>query len=94
MRRCRSLIAMQQWGLHWYFNNLSQVNKRGLAENDFPWDHQANEFAKNYEYGEGALPVCDDLSSRSGLLAVTSCLTDNDIGDIVTALKKVAKALF
>ena len=87
-------LTMQQWGLHWYFNNLSLVNKRGLAGNDFPWDHQSNEFAKNYEYAKGTLPVCDDLSSRSGLLAIASCLTDDDIYDIVTAFKKVAKALF
>jgi len=86
-------LAMENWGLHWYFNNKSLVNRRSLHENGWPWTLSQNDFADKYEYGKGTLPVCDDLAARSSILKVASCLTKEDIDDIVTAFKKVARHL-
>ena len=83
-------ITMEEWGLHWYFNNKSLVKKRSLHENGWPWSLSENRFASGYQYARGTLPVCDDLASRSGLFKIPSCLTDEDIEDIVLSFKKVA----
>ena len=86
-------ITMNEWGLHWYFNNKSLINKKSLHENGWPWSLSANKFAAEYNYGRGTLPICDDLASRSGLFKIPSCLTDDDIEDIILAFKKVANHL-
>ncbi len=79
--------------LHWHWNNPSLVNKRGLNAAGWPWVDSANAFAAEYSYERGTLPNCDDLASRSLLLAIASCLTKDDERDIVEAYKKVANAL-
>ena len=86
-------ITMEEWGLHWYFNNKSLVNKKSLHENGWPWSLSENRFASGYQYASGTLPVCDDLASRSGLFKIPSCLTDEDIEDIILSFKKVANHL-
>jgi len=83
-------VAMEQFGLHWYFNNQSLTNRRSLGPDGAPWSHPANAFAAKYNYARGALPVCDDLAARSVLLTIASCLTPSDCKDIVTAYRKVA----
>ena len=52
-----------------------------------------NAFAAEIDYSRGILPTCDDLSERAAILAVASCLTDTDVDDIVTAFRKVARAV-
>jgi len=86
-------VTMEQWGLHWYFNNASLVNRRSLAPDGWPWTLPANAFAKDYAYDRGALEVCDDLASRSALLTIASCLDEQDVASIITAFRKVAAAL-
>jgi dTDP-4-amino-4,6-dideoxygalactose transaminase len=86
-------IPMSEWGLHWYFNNLSLINKRSLSPDGFPWTHPANAFAKNYDYAKGALPYCDDMADRAALLTIASVLTDRDVDDIVAAFHKVARVI-
>ncbi|NIA12826.1 MAG: DegT/DnrJ/EryC1/StrS aminotransferase [Nitrospiraceae bacterium] len=86
-------IAMENWGLHWHWNNLSLVNRRGQSNTGRPWTDPANAFANEYSYERGACPNCDDLASRSILLTIASCLTQGDVSDIVEAYKKVANAL-
>ena len=86
-------ISMREWGLHWYFNNKSLVNRRSLHSSGWPWTLPMNAFASSYAYGKGALPVCDDYADRGGMLKVASCLTDVDVQDVVTAYKKVAQKL-
>lgn len=83
-------ITMREWGLHWYFNIPSLIDKRSNCSDGFPWTHPANSFAVDYSYRRGALPTCDGLHDRSALLAIASILTDEDIGDIVLAFRKVA----
>jgi dTDP-4-amino-4,6-dideoxygalactose transaminase len=83
-------ITMEQWGLHWYFNNKSLVNRKSLHSSGWPWSLPQNEFARRYSYGKGSLPTCDDYASRAALLKVPSCLSDKDAADIIAAYRKVA----
>src|SRR5690606_19943099 len=53
-------ISMEDWHFHWYFNNLSLVNRRGVTPSGWPWTDPANEFAADYRYDRGTLPICDD----------------------------------
>src|SRR5262249_2145937 len=85
-------VPMQQWGLHWYFNNTSLVNRRSLGAGGWPWREPTNQFASAYSYEKGPLTVCDDLADRSALLAIASCLKQRDVDDIVTAFEKVASS--
>jgi dTDP-4-amino-4,6-dideoxygalactose transaminase len=86
-------ISLREWGLHWYFNNKSLVNRRSLHSSGWPWTLSQNAFAGSYSYGKGTLPVCDDYADRGGMLKVPSCLTEADIQDIVAAYHKVARQL-
>lgn len=86
-------IAMRDWGLHWYFNIPSLTERRSNSRDGFPWTHPANAFAGGYDYHRGALPRADDLHDRSMLLAIASTLEEQDITDIVTAFRKVARAV-
>ena len=85
-------VPMRDWGMHWYFNIPSLVNKRSNARDGFPWTHPSNAFAAGYSYARGALPVCDDMSERGALLSIASVLTDQDVADIIAAFKKVGNA--
>jgi len=86
-------ISMREWGLHWYFNNKSLVNRRSLHSGGWPWTLPQNSFAAGYDYGQGSLPVCDDFAERGGMLKVPSNLEQQDIRDLVAAYRKVAAAL-
>jgi len=86
-------LAMQEWGLHWYFNNLSLVNRRSLHSSGSPWTLADNAFAADYTYGRGTLPNTDDLANRSALLSIPSNLSKQDTEDIITAFRKVAAKL-
>jgi dTDP-4-amino-4,6-dideoxygalactose transaminase len=83
-------LAMKDFGLHWYYNVLSLTARTSNSADGFPWSHPANSFAQDISYARGTLPRCDDYSQRAGLLTVASCLSQQDIDDIVTAYKKVA----
>jgi 8-amino-3,8-dideoxy-alpha-D-manno-octulosonate transaminase len=86
-------LTMEEWGLHWFFNNLSLVNKRSISPGGWPWTLAENAFAESYTYERKTLPTCDDLAGRSAMLMVASSLGEGDIDDIVTAFRKVAKRL-
>ncbi|MGX1306409.1 dTDP-4-amino-4,6-dideoxygalactose transaminase [Amorphus suaedae] len=86
-------LTMREWGLHWYSNIPSLVQKRSNSRDGFPWTHPANAFASDYSYAFGALPVCDDLHHRGAILTVASTLSEQDERDIIVAIRKVADAL-
>jgi|TARA_R100001143_G_scaffold63332_1_gene69769 dTDP-4-amino-4,6-dideoxygalactose transaminase len=86
-------LTMRDWGLHWYSNIPSLVNKRSNSADGFPWSHPLNSFAEQYSYEHGALPECDAMHARGALLTIASVLKDNDINDIITAIKKVSRAV-
>ncbi|MFT0534375.1 DegT/DnrJ/EryC1/StrS family aminotransferase [Castellaniella hirudinis] len=83
-------LTLREWGMHWYSNIPSLVNRRSNSRDGYPWTHPANAFAYDYHYGAGLLPRCDDYQSRGALLTIASCLSDDDVRDIIAALKKVA----
>ena len=88
-----AVVSMRDWGLHWYSNIPSLVHKRSNNRSGMPWTHPANDFAAGYDYGHGALPVCDELRSRGALLSIGSTYTDDDIEDIIAAFRKVTRVV-
>lgn len=86
-------LTLEEWGLHWFFNNLSLVNKRSISPSGWPWTLEENAFSRDYSYERKTLPRCDDLASRSMLLMIPSRMGDEEIRDIVAAFKKVAGRL-
>ena len=88
-----AVVAMREWGLHWYSNIPSLAHRRSNSRDGAPWSHPANAFAAAYDYSLGALTKCDDLHSRGALLSVGSTLTDKDVDDIIAAFRKVARVV-
>lgn len=86
-------ITLKQWGLHWYFNNLSLVNKTALSDDGFPWTHSKNKFASAYSYNKGTLPNCDDYENRGAILAIASNLSEQDCQDIINAFHQAASEI-
>ncbi len=86
-------ITMRQWGMHWYSNIPSLVNRRSNSRDGFPWTHPDNAFANAYSYKQGALAKCDDLHARGAMLAIASTLTDQDVSDVIQAMRKVAQGV-
>ena len=86
-------ISTREWGLHWYSNIPSLVNRRSNSRDGFPWSHPANAFAADYHYGHGALPACDAFHARGALLTIGSVLSEADVTDIILAIRKVASTL-
>jgi len=89
----KPFISFVEWGLHLYYNNKSMVNKKSLHPNGWPWTLSENDFSANYSYEKGTLPNCDDLFNRSCLFKVSSILSEQNIDDIITAIKKVSSHL-
>ena len=81
-------VVMTNWGLHVYFNIPSLVNKTSVDKKGWPWKLSENR-SSNSNYHKGSCPVADRLFERSILLAIPSCLTERDEGDIVHAFRKV-----
>lgn len=86
-------VPLSDWGLHWACNIPSLVQRRSNARDGFPWSHPANAFASGYDYGEGALPLADDLRGRGMILQIGSTLSEGDVDDIIAAFRKVARVL-
>ena len=86
-------LTLSEWGMHWYSNIPSLVHKRSNSRDGFPWTHPDNAFAKDYSYKKGALPVCDDFQERGALITIASTLSEQDIKDIIEAVKKVARVV-
>lgn len=86
-------VTLQNWGLHWYSNIPSLVGKRSNSRDGFPWTHPSNAFALGYNYGKGNLTTCDDYQARGALLTIASTLSNQDVNDIIAAIKKVARVI-
>ena len=83
---------MTAWGLHVYYNNVSLTNRTSADSGGFPWNLAENAGLVR-DYGKGTCPVADSLFERSILLAIPSCLTQQDEDDIIRAFDKVLRAL-
>jgi hypothetical protein len=86
-------IAMNDWGLHIYHNNVSLVEKRGVNSAGRPWSDPLNEFHKDYSYAKGALPQMDDLIDRSCLITVPPALTEDAANRIIEIYHDSARKL-
>ncbi len=81
-------VVMTDWGLHIYYNITSLVNQTSADKKGFPWKLAENAHSKP-NYAKGSCPVADGLFERSILLAVPSCLTEEDEEEIIHAFRKV-----
>jgi dTDP-4-amino-4,6-dideoxygalactose transaminase len=83
-----SNIVMKDWGLHLYTNNASLQHCASIDGRGFPWNLTEN--AESHpRYKRGTCPVADGLFERSIIVAIPSCLTAQDEGDIIRAFVKV-----
>ena len=83
-------VLMTDWGLHLYTKNPSLVKMTSIDGKGFPWNLADNQNLKtNYE--KGTCPKADSLFERSILLAIPSCLTEQDENDIIEAFQKVLR---
>jgi len=81
-------VVMTDWGLHIYSNIVSLVNQTSIDRNGFPWKLAENRDSKPV-YTKGTCPAADSLFERSLLLAIPSCLSEQDENDIIRAFDKV-----
>jgi len=81
-------VVMTDWGLHIYSNITSLINKTSVDKKGFPWNLSENKHSET-NYQKGACPVADSLFERSILLAIPSCLTEQDEEEIIHAFRKV-----
>jgi dTDP-4-amino-4,6-dideoxygalactose transaminase len=70
-----NVFRIADYGLHIYYNIPALVKKVGLSPANDPWALEANK-ASNYSYDKGVCPQSDALFSRSVLIPVPSCLTE------------------
>jgi len=85
-------VVMTDWGLHLYTNNVSLQIKASVDGRGFPWNLAENQGLRQ-EYGKGTCPQADSLFARSILIAIPSCLSEQDEADIIHAFEKVLGAL-
>jgi dTDP-4-amino-4,6-dideoxygalactose transaminase len=81
-------VVMTDWGLHIYSNIVSLVKKTSTDGRGFPWSLAENRDSRA-EYAKGTCPFADRLFESSILLAIPSCLTEDDENDIIHAFRKV-----
>ncbi len=86
-----SNVLMTEWGLHLYYNILSLVRKTSIDDQGFPWNLAENTGLAHRDYSRGACPIADMFFERSLLLAIPSCLTQQDEADIIQAFEKTLK---
>jgi 8-amino-3,8-dideoxy-alpha-D-manno-octulosonate transaminase len=84
-----SHVVMTDWGLHLYSNIASLVKRTSVDPSGFPWSLPQNASSTAVPYEKGACPVADSLFERSILLAIPSCLGEQDEDDIIEAFEKV-----
>jgi len=82
-------VLMTDWGLHLYYNNLSLVEHASVDPGGFPWTLEQNRTLLR-GYSKGACPRADDLFERSILMAIPSCLTQEDEDQIIEAFARVS----
>ena len=85
-------VVMTDWGLHIYYNIVSLINQTSPDKNGFPWKLAENRDSQP-NYAKGSCPIADDLFARSILLAIPSCLTEEDEQDVIRSFAKVLDQL-
>jgi dTDP-4-amino-4,6-dideoxygalactose transaminase len=88
-----SNVILEDYGLHIYFNIPALQKKIGTDQRGTPWTLSENRDSV-YDYACGSCPRSDDLFSRTQLLAVPSCLSEQDEEDILAAFREVLETVF
>ncbi|MBT6999462.1 MAG: aminotransferase class V-fold PLP-dependent enzyme, partial [Prolixibacteraceae bacterium] len=86
-------VHMLDWGLHIYSNITALVGKKSFCGHHSVWELQENEFAKDYKYEKGTLPVLDSFVERTTLFCVASKLSDEHKTLIKKAFTKTCDLL-
>ena len=68
-------IHMTEWGLHIYSKIPSLVNKKSICGHHSVWELKENEWARDYTYDEGTLPVLDEYVQKTVLFCIASKLS-------------------
>jgi 8-amino-3,8-dideoxy-alpha-D-manno-octulosonate transaminase len=83
-----STIVMTDWGMHAYYNIPSLVHRTSVDGGGFPWNLAENRGLER-NYAKGECPSADSLFERSILVAIPSCLTEEDEDQIILAFDRV-----
>jgi len=75
-------VPLTDYGLHLYYQNSSLVKKRSICGHHSVWQRVENEFARDYSYAKGALPVLDSFVSRTLLFATPVGLSIKEQEDL------------
>ncbi len=86
-------IHMTDWGLHIYYNIPALVGKKSISGHHSVWELKENEFAKDYTYSKGTLPVLDDFVEKTVLFCIASKLSDEHKSIIKKAFKATCDKL-
>jgi dTDP-4-amino-4,6-dideoxygalactose transaminase len=87
-----SNVILEHYGLHIYFNIPALQKKIGTDLRGTPWTLAENRDSV-YSYARGVCPQSDDLFSRTQLLAIPSCLCNQDEEDLLAAFREVLEAV-
>jgi 8-amino-3,8-dideoxy-alpha-D-manno-octulosonate transaminase len=80
-------LPLTDYGLHLYFQNSSLVKKRSICGHHSVWQLAENEFARDYSYAKGVLPVLDGLVSRTLLFATPVGLSSQENEDLLSVFR-------
>ncbi|NQU88201.1 MAG: DegT/DnrJ/EryC1/StrS family aminotransferase [Mariniphaga sp.] len=69
-------VHMLDWGMHVYSNIPALVGKKSYCGHHSVWELKENDFAKDYKYEKGILPILDDFVERTVLFCIASKLND------------------
>ncbi len=86
-------IHMSEWGLHIYSKNASLVNKKSICGHHSVWELAENNWAKDYTYDEGTLPVLDSFVNRTVLFCIPSRLNAEQKSIIKKAFVKTCEQI-
>jgi len=85
-------VILADYGLHIYYHMTALVKKVGTDARGTPWTLSENRDSI-HSYMKGACPVADDLFDRSQLLAIPSCLKEQDESQIIEAFEDALRII-
>lgn len=85
-----SVSRISEYGLHIYYNIPALVNKIPVSSAGNPWKLEANK-NNRYDYSKGACPRSDELFSRSILMPIPSCLTEEQEESAAVIIKEATR---
>ena len=86
-------IHMTEWGLHIYSKIPALVDKKSICGHHSVWELKENEWARDYSYDEGTLPVLDNYVQRTVLFCIASKLSQEQKYHIQEAFKATCEQM-